>query len=355
MFFPGTETSRYPYRVVSRRLLLRVSLLVTLLAEPAVAGLSARLVYLRSGTAETCPDQSALKHAVAKRLGYDPFLLSAPHMIVAELSGESGVLRARARLLDENGVVLGSRELTGQSQDCSELIASLALAISLTLDPLVAAADAPTSAVTTTDQPTQKTSPKPSDDARIEPKRVATGQPESNQPALNAEPLPINAPLSFGVHVGILGSLGWLPSLSYAPTLGVMARGTRLSLGLDGLAVASRSSAMGGLKADVSLAYAALWPCVWMGNVATCALATLGRYSGEGGGVSSPRLGNHVHAAAGLRLVGSVPLTSRWGFEIVADGVRNLVRPEFLVDGQTLYRPAAWAGNLGVFLSWTIL
>ncbi|HMA91489.1 MAG TPA: hypothetical protein VKP30_02340, partial [Polyangiaceae bacterium] len=45
-------------------------------------------VYLRSGTAESCPNQAQLKKAVARRLGYDPFLLAASHTIVLSTRGE---------------------------------------------------------------------------------------------------------------------------------------------------------------------------------------------------------------------------------------------------------------------------
>lgn len=336
-----------------KRLLLRIALLATLAPRPAAAGLSARLVYLRSGIAEACPDQAALKLAVAKRLGYDPFLLSAPHMIVAELSGEGDVLQARARLLDESGIVLGTRELKGRGADCSELMASLALAISLTLDPLMVATE-PTPEEATAEpgssplesipapEPPVADLTKPAPVAAPTPKRIAIAVPA--------------APTSLNVRAGLLGAFGWVPKASYGPLLGVSIRRQRLSVGLEGAALAAQSEATsGGLGASVSLSYAALTPCFWVGNVAACGIAALGRYTGEGSGVSAPRVGAHVQAAAGIRLMGSIPLSTSWSLGIFADAVGNLVRPSFLVAEEAVYRPSALAANIGLFLDWQLL
>src|SRR5262249_48821050 len=52
-------------------------------------------------------------------------------------------LRARARLVDKTGVSHGSRDLASDTDDCARLVAALALAISIALDPMIAASAAP--------------------------------------------------------------------------------------------------------------------------------------------------------------------------------------------------------------------
>ena len=95
----------------------------------AAPGGAARLEYARSERAAACPDRGALKAAVSKRLGYDPFLPAARQTIVVEIIDVDGGLRAQMRLSDENGLIIGSRELREQAGHCDELVASLALAI----------------------------------------------------------------------------------------------------------------------------------------------------------------------------------------------------------------------------------
>jgi hypothetical protein len=333
-----------------RGLSIRLSLLALLAALPAAAALSARLVYLRSGTAETCPDQAALKKAVARRLGYDPFLVAARYTIVAEVSGNGGDLRARARLLDESGIVLGSRELLGKGTDCAELLASLALAISLTLDPMAPATD--TGPEPPEERVAAEDSAKP---GPVEPvvtpelKRELT--PERKAP--NTTPIQTIKTTSLSLQAGMLGSVGWVPALSPGAELGLVLQHRRWSLGLDAIAVASQTRASAeGLSARVSVAYAAVSPCFWVSAVGVCALGTWGRYAGQGEGVDAPRAGNHLHSAAGARIQALLPLSARWSLGMHADGVLILTRPQFLVAGQEVFRPAPWAANLGFFGRW---
>ena len=247
-------------------LVLAIALLaLTSVTRPAEAGLSARLVYLRAGTAEGCPDQSALKLAVARRLGYDPFLLSAPHTVIAEVSGNGEALKARARLLDDAGIVLGSRELSASgSEGCSELLASLALAISLTLDPMptpttVEHDPAPVTdhGSLATDEPVRSSAEPP-----IFPRRA----PLARNPSVDAPPQPQKDPLRWKLRAGVLATMQWVPALSPGASVGTSVRHGAWELGLDAAGVASQTQrSEQGLSAKVSLAYVALSPCLRMG------------------------------------------------------------------------------------------
>lgn len=337
-----------------RSLALAIALLaLTSVTRVAEAGLSARLVYLRAGTAEGCPDQSALKQAVARRLGYDPFLLSASHTVIAEVSGNGDALKARARLLDDAGIVLGSRELSASgSEGCSELLASLALAISLTLDPMAPAAveSEPAPAADhgslSTDKPVR-----PSAESTILPRRA----PLARTPPVDAPPQPKRVPLHWRLRAGVLATAQWVPALSPGASLGASVRHGAWELGLDAAGVASQTQRSDqGLSAKVSLAYLALSPCLRIGMAGVCAFGSLGRYAALGSGVAQPRAGDHWHGAAGVRLMTELSLSARWSLIAVADGVRTLSRPGFTVAGQEIFSPPAWAANLGVLLAWRI-
>lgn len=71
----------------------------------AAPGDATHLEYARSARAAGCPDREALKTAVQRRLGYDPFFPVARQSIVVEVSDFDDTLRARMQLLDEQGMI----------------------------------------------------------------------------------------------------------------------------------------------------------------------------------------------------------------------------------------------------------
>ena len=109
---------------------------ITLLAlRSAHAFPSSRLTYVRNKGTEQCPVESVVRSEVATRLGYDPFFVWAERTIVAQLYRDGRGFRATVQLLDDKGVVLGSRALHSSSDDCAELVKAMALAISISIDP----------------------------------------------------------------------------------------------------------------------------------------------------------------------------------------------------------------------------
>ena len=333
------------------KLLLFVA--ASVVARPASAGLSARLVYWRSGTAESCPDQAELKKAVARRIGYDPFFVAAPYTIVAEMTGNGKELHARARLLDEMGIVKGSRELTGKSGDCAELLTSLALAISLTLDPMAAAAEpepAPTEPVETVNAQAAQakvTSPTP--------EQTPSKPPSPPPPLAKPSPHSEGQSTSLRLDAGLLSAVGWLPAFSPGATVGVTLIRRYWAVGISGAALLPETrTANTGAAAKVQLTYLAVAPCAVVEGFAGCAIGTFGNYAAVGSGIDSPNSANHLHAAAGLRLANSFALGERWVLVLQADAVRILTRPEFLVAGQAVYQPSPWAANLGISVAYRL-
>src|SRR6188768_3765956 len=83
----ANELGRYGLRV----LVTLLSALAPLLGSSQVwAFPSARLEYTREVGAESCPDEAALRRAVADRLGYDPFDASAPELLRARVTASDG-------------------------------------------------------------------------------------------------------------------------------------------------------------------------------------------------------------------------------------------------------------------------
>ncbi len=109
---------------------------VTLVGGRAEAARSARLIYVRGHGADTCPDEDAVRNAVAARLGYDPFVAFAANILVAHVRREGDGFHTAVGLVDENGVERGARQLTVDSRECADAIAAMALTISIAIDPL---------------------------------------------------------------------------------------------------------------------------------------------------------------------------------------------------------------------------
>ena len=113
---------------------LGMAVLVT--ARLAHGGASARLVYARAPEASSCPDETALRSAVAARLGYDPFFPWAKQTVVVQVWRENRQYRARLQLVNEAGLAHGTRSLASGQPACAELFDAAALAISIAMDSL---------------------------------------------------------------------------------------------------------------------------------------------------------------------------------------------------------------------------
>src|SRR5689334_9833347 len=101
----------------------------------AVAFPTSRLTYARGNGAESCPEEPTVRQAVAARLGYDPFFAAADKTIVARITRNRDELRATVELVDDHGIVRGVREFKARAGQCAELVATVALAISIAIDP----------------------------------------------------------------------------------------------------------------------------------------------------------------------------------------------------------------------------
>ena len=115
--------------------LLVFGLLVLLASQRAAAFPSSRLVYVRGPGAEDCPDQVAVREAVKKRLGYDPFFPSSDKTIIARVLREADQLRGEVELVDEHGTQVGRREFSAPVDQCDQLVRAMALSISIAIDP----------------------------------------------------------------------------------------------------------------------------------------------------------------------------------------------------------------------------
>ena len=101
---------------------------------------AARLVYERDASAESCPDAAALRAAVSKRIGFDPFDEAATRVISCRVEKSRQTLRAHIDVEDGAGESKTAREIVSKQDDCQELAEAVALALSIAINPLTLAA-----------------------------------------------------------------------------------------------------------------------------------------------------------------------------------------------------------------------
>jgi hypothetical protein len=325
------------------RAMWRVAVLLPLgvlaIARPASAGEPARLVYARSADASSCPDEAALRSAVAARFGYDPFFAWAKRTVVVEVSRRGERYASRVQMLDERGMARGVRDLTTDGPSCSELFDATALAISIALDasskPEVPAAVAVESPSTT---PRALTPPEPLPSLRDVPRD------EPEPPPVAGAPVP-----SWFVGVDVLGSQGTAPSVSAGMAAFGGVRVNALSAALELRADVPASTTTVDARQATSWLYALeLVPCVHFGALSVCALGTVGQFVVSSTGVSSPSSSTSLFVATGARLGAEWSLSRALLLRAHVDGLVDLDPPTYRLDGTDRWIAPPLAVSLAV-------
>ena len=302
-------------------------------APPAACLTWARFTYARGQGAESCPDETTLRAAVVARLGYDPFVLSADRTIIAIVAREHRTLRANVQIVDDTGLVKGVRRLEAALDECRELAAAMALAISIAVDPtrLQSGDGAPVVARPPAAEMPDDQLPevRPSDSVRAAPPRAAEAREQLARPA---------PPRSTVVRVGadVTSGMGTAPALAFGLALSVGVWRSSGSLAVEGRYdfPASKPIAGGG-EVRTSLWLGSLVGCAHLRAFFGCAIGSVGALRGEGVDLASSRSSTGLHASAGARVGAEVPIRGRWFFRPRLDVSAALARPELQVDGFT--------------------
>lgn len=269
---------------------------------------AARLVYVRGNGAAQCPDEDAVRAAVAERLGYDPFRSEATLTVAATIARAPGGLRADVEVRDAGGRVTGSRRITSSQRDCAELTAAMSLAISLAIDPLglhrgpppPPSPPPPPAPLPAPVAPAPSPTPIPG----IVPSAPSQESPRPVRPGVNA---------TVGALLGLLSA----PAPSVGLTGSVGLRWRAFSLNVEGRVDLPAEAEVQGGRVSTWLALALLAPCLHQnlahrGSLGVCALGAIGAMQGAstGSGAATTPRDSTFYAAAGLRLAYESP---RWG------------------------------------------
>jgi hypothetical protein len=341
-------------RIVVSLPVLAAALLVGFSA--AYAAESSRLAYLRGVGAGHCPDEKELRSAVAMRLGYDPFVAWAKTTVHAQLGRDGANLRARVYLADEDGRIRGSRELTAPVDECQNLVAAVALAISIAIDPLSATAPSPArdraghteEAPAPAEPEVVAATPTPSvENQGAARERADAGIAEGSQGA--------PTPLATAWYTGIGPHLasGTSPDLAAGfAGFGRLELGRRASIALEGR-YDLPDSALAQSRAGVvtaKLLLASLEPCVRVSPLYFCGLLSVGALLGVGSGVAVPSEQSAVYWGAGGRVAIELGVMAPLLLRAHADLVGNATRTTLRIGGENVWQapPLAVAGGVSV-------
>jgi hypothetical protein len=313
------------------------------LAGEAQASPAARLVYVRSPDAMTCPDEEALRRAVATRFGYVPFFPWAHATMVVQLWRDRGRLRARIQLADSKGTESGTRELASDQPGCAELFEATALAISIALDTPPADEPAP-----------------PPTSAAVSPQGAPSGSPEASSPASGERSSPTESPplatpappasaspqaagtqppsprTESTLSAGLEGIVRQDVAPDVAPGVGAFARyrSGAFSIAVEAQADFSFPFSVKGSGQVQSAAWiGGVAPCAHLGPAFACVVGEVGALQAWRSGVTGASRANGVLVESVARLGLEWPLSSRLALRVRGDAGVNWLTDRIDVGG----------------------
>lgn len=320
---------------------------VLLVPSAAAASPSARLVYGRGADAEQCPDEGALRRAVAARVGYDPFFPHAPRTVVLTIVRRDGDLVARLELVEDQRAS-ASRELVSSDAGCDELFQSAALAIAIAIDPrvLVAPSGPPPSA--------------PGGQGRDEvttPAPIAAPPEESERPSPAVErPVRAERPPAGDLRLMLStrAMAGLQPNVAPGAFAGaaIVWRGASLG-GEVGAYLPGLATGASGAQARVWFAGGALVPCLRFAPVNLCGVLSAGRFEASGERVRGSTSDASLFLGLGGRSGVELPLWDRVRAHVDGELLGNLARATVKVGSETIWKSPPLVFSLSAAVSFT--
>lgn len=303
----------------------------------AHAAPSARLIYVRGPGADACADEAGFRAAVRNRVGYDPFFPTARRSVVLRFDrvGDRAAPRFRSRLeiLGDDGVLLGEKTFEEGSDDCQELVRTVALAVSLAID----VEDAPTAL------PDEPPVPPPSE-TQLSP--VIEARPFKPSLPTAARPRPAFA--WRGEAYGLVrGSVGIARGPSMGVGLGAALGKGPWSLGFEGrYDVPSSSDLTPRGDLAVGLVAGSLVPCGAYRFLFGCLPVTLGSLEAASRGVERPARDRVLFWSIGARAGAELGVLPALAFRLSLDLLIVPERHEVQLGGAEVWRTPLLAASL---------
>jgi hypothetical protein len=253
-------------------------------------------------------------------------------------------IRARVRILRVAGELLGSLEIDGSrareirspARDCDEVVASLALALAIRIDPesLVAGS--------------ASTEPEAARDTE------AKRGPERQDSPVPAPPMGTEArahPLVLRSSIGVVGSVGSGPEPTAGATVQLGIRWRDASVGLEGRGdLPTEEAAASGGRVRSGLLAGSVVPCIHHRAFLGCLLGVVGVLRASGESVQEAKSESIPFLAFGARIGAEVPLASPLSIRAHLDAMAPLTRATLRLDNAPVWRTPAFSSALGAAL-----
>ncbi|HWZ92889.1 MAG TPA: hypothetical protein VNW92_28685, partial [Polyangiaceae bacterium] len=269
-------------------------------------------------------------------------------------------LRAQMHLVNDQGMIVGSRELRERPEHCDELVASLALAISIALDPSAAPNTSDDSAAPPPKEP-EPAQPEDSPPAHVNAQPVA---PEVPAPAAKVPPpkrkpksplraAPRDGQIPIALRAGGFAAFGAAPAPAFGFRIGASASWGWVRLlaeFADQLPASKTVEHVGGARA--SQLSATFGPCAAHQMVAACALLNIGSLHVQGTEILDAASEHLLNVTLGLRFEYTPTLFGRLRLLTTLDIDKSLTPITLRVHDQSVWEtPVVWP-VLGLGLSW---
>ena len=238
--------------------------------EARAAPLTVRLEYAAGGD---CPDAADFKGAVIARLGYDPFVESAPEHVLVSIEPRERTLDGRIEWRDASGKWAGEQTFPSVTTDCPRLVRTMGFALAVQIQLLARAAAAPDAGVAAP---------------------ATTGSPPADRGAANAGPPVTTAPPPAEPLVASAAAAGQSPARAPRPAFAVGA-GPAVGFGMSSAPVL-----LGRLTGVVA------WPRVSLELGAVVGVPATTRRADGAGFSQQPLLGSAAACANATRWSGCV-------------------------------------------------
>ncbi|MFO0560063.1 MAG: hypothetical protein U0269_18760 [Polyangiales bacterium] len=314
----------------------------------------ARLELFRASEAARCPDERALRGAVARRLGRDPFSDAAQQRARLAFGPDGAGLSLSIELVARDGSTLGQRTIRTRTRDCVELAESAAVALVVAIDVLEASAErepVPTRVAPSRPESDTAASERPSAAMSTSAPRTPTATTTATattSTALSATRAPVDSVTGF-IAINAAASVGDLPTVAFGGALRFGVRWRALGVFVEGRAVLpTLIDGPQGSRIESSLYMGSAMPCFHRGWFAACGVASFGALLARGSNVDHPREPTIAVIAVGARAAGSWRVPGDFFIDASAEVLGSLLRPTLTINGERAWEAPPLQASLRV-------
>ncbi len=297
-----------------------------------------------------CPDARSFEHAVASRLGYDPFRAGSDHHVLVGIEVDAASHFGHVEWRAPNGEWAGDQSFPARQAGCLELARTIAVALAVQIH-LLAVAEVPDTqdeSLSALSPPSREPEPaKPAPLARSPAKEsVAADTPDHASPEARGA-----SHWRFGVGSGVSAGEGLSSNVVGLGRLFALMVRPPLSLEVAGeLGLPSTTRRSDGAGYSQQLMFGSIAGCGGRAPWSACAVARCGVAHVRGRDIDLPASDSGPILQTGLRVAMSTPLGSHVFVSARVEGLATLTPWTVTLDGLGVWTAPPFSANGGLDL-----